>query len=172
MDKWTGRRFGHLVIKAVTEGRTADGHKIVLCSCDCGRTTLKGVDSLRKNATTQSCGCQRMSKGELLTRQALEEGAYTYKEEYSFSDLIGKAKHKLRFDFAIFNKANKLIALLEFDGRQHYGDVTIYPNAARTRETDELKNRYCSKHNIKLIRIPYTQEALINREYIKRLIEE
>ena len=40
----------------------------------------------------------------------------TEKKEYTFKDLKGIRGGCLRFDFAILNKNNSLIELIEFDG--------------------------------------------------------
>ncbi len=69
---------------------------------------------------------------------------------------------------------------IEFDGIQHYKPVIFggrnTPDAKTKAEQqykdglyrDELKNIYCQKHNIKLIRIPYYDldriEEILDRE--------
>ena len=165
--KWLNKRFGKLVITEYTNKRTTDGHLIVKCLCDCGNIVEKGVDTLSKNKLTQSCGCQTKSKGELIIKKILEDNNVDFQEEYTFENLVGKNNHKLRFDFAIF-KNNKLDFLLEFDGRQHYEDVKFYPSTAITQKYDLIKNQYCKNNNIKLVRISYYDEGIIDYDYIMR----
>lgn len=165
--KWLNQRFGKLIVKEYTNKRTADGHIIVKCLCDCGNMVEKGVDTLFKNKITQSCGCQTKSKGELIIKKILEDNKVKYKEEYTFDDLKGKNNHKLRFDFAIFEN-DKMKFLLEFDGRQHFEDVNSFPSADNTKKYDKIKNEYCKKHNIKLVRIPYYDEGIIDYDYIMK----
>ena len=68
----------------------------------------------------------------------------------------------------LFFKNNKLDFLLEFDGRQHYEDVKFYPSTAITQKYDLIKNQYCKNNNIKLVRIPYYDEGIIDYDYIMR----
>ena len=82
-----------------------------------------------------------------------------------------------RFDFAIVNNVNQIIRLIEFDGEQHYrGDIRGYWNSLnRVKESDKIKNNYCLKHNIPLVRIPYWERQNITLEMLlgnKYLIKE
>ncbi|MEB6549073.1 hypothetical protein MXL46_08185 [Heyndrickxia sporothermodurans] len=104
------------------------------------------------------CPSCNESKGEKRVRDFLASKGIRYKEEYTFDDC--KLQLPLRFDFAVFDKLDKLISLIEYDGKQHfkpfqyYGGVEYYKmNKIR----DSIKNDYCKKKNIKLIRIPYTE---------------
>ena len=103
-----------------------------------------------------SCGCLKQSHGEYLIEQFLLSHNVSYKKEYCFSDLISDKGGYLRFDFAIFNE-KQLIYLIEYDGNTHRMDEL---NGWLTKEkvllqqkNDELKNIYCKKHNIPLLRI-------------------
>ena len=61
------------------------------------------------------------SAGELTIARYLDNNNIKYKREYSFSDLCGKDnKVLLRFDFAIIADDGEVIALIEYDGAQHY----------------------------------------------------
>jgi hypothetical protein len=76
----------------------------------------------------------------------------------------------LEFDFAIFDKENKLKILIEYDGEAHF--IPIFPlNGSQEdkekslliqKENDNRKNIYCKENNINLIRIPYTDKKNIN----------
>lgn len=85
-------------------------------------------------------------------------------QKYGNLTVIGRApnrgKHvywQCKCDFAIF-KDNKLSHLIEFDGRQHSSNYIPW-NSNETLEErqlrDKMKDDYCLKNNIKLIRIPY-----------------
>ena len=82
--KWLGKIFGKLTVIDYTDKRTSDGHIILKCRCECGNIIEKGSDTLIKNNITQSCGCQRKSKGELLIKNILLENNIIFKEEYTF----------------------------------------------------------------------------------------
>ena len=61
---------------------------------------------------------------------------------------------KLRFDFAIINKDNNLLWLLEVDDVEHiYNHKT--PRRIRARERDKVKDNYCEVHKIPLYRMIY-----------------
>lgn len=90
--------------------------------------------------------------------QIFDEAKIPYKTEVSFSDLKGKNKQLLRFDFAVFNQ-QQLLFLLEVDGQQHFKYIPYfhktYSKFKRQKEWDRRKNAYCLSHNIPLLRIPY-----------------
>ena len=68
----------------------------------------------------------------------------------------------LRFDFAIF-KDGQLTHLIEFDGIQHFDKNNNFYGESTVKH-DQMKNDYCIKNNIKLIRLTnyenLTAEAL------------
>lgn len=45
-----GSRWGKLTVLKDTGRKTLDGHRIVLCVCDCGKEVEKGVDVLLKDS--------------------------------------------------------------------------------------------------------------------------
>ena len=152
-DDLTGQIFGQLMVleRDYTKKKS---NAYWYCKCKCGNiTSVRGIDL--KNGHTQSCGCVKSLKEETIEK-ILKENHIEYKREYSFSDLKGD-KYKLRFDFAIF-KNNKLIELIEFDGRQHFNDYTPWKSKETLEERqkrDLLKNKFCEENNLKLIRINY-----------------
>ena len=85
-----------------------------------------------------------------------------YKQQYSFDDLYSNRKcDKLYFDFGIFNN-NILIYIIEYDGIQHFEEGHFKDSYEITHQNDLIKNKYCFKHNIPIIRIPYNKEYNIN----------
>lgn len=107
--------------------------------------------------TGSGCPICKCSKGEKLVAQTLENLGIKYQREFSFSDLSGNI-NPLRFDFALF-KNNKLSCLIEYDGELHFRYVKGFHRGIETfklhKKYDKLKNKYCKKNNIKLIRISY-----------------
>lgn len=80
-----------------------------------------------------------------------------YISQYTFNDLLSDIGNNLRFDFAILNN-NKVELLIEFDGEQHQTwikGMMTYEGYCKLQKHDKLKNDYCRKKNIKLLRIPY-----------------
>ena len=63
---------------------------------------------------------------------------------------------------------------IEYDGRQHFEIVKKFGGLEGfidTKIRDTIKNTYCKKNNIKLIRIPYWDfdniEKILHKEIIK-----
>ena len=136
------------------------------CRCNlCGNEDVYlETDNLRKQ---YSCGCSISSKGERKIEEILSLNNISFIKEKRFSDLIFEDTKKLaRFDFYVDNSY-----LIEFDGRQHFIQSNgIYDNEEkfkRTQEHDKIKNDYCKKHNIPLIRIPFTEIDKLNIDMLK-----
>ena len=71
----------------------------------------------------------------------------------------------LPFDFAVF-KDDKLF-LIEYDGIQHFVPIDIFGGEVGLsvrKRNDIYKNKYCSDHNIPLLRIPYILNTEDNLE--------
>lgn len=114
---------------------------------------------LIKNASCPKCSG---SLPETLIEKYLTDNKIVFQREYRFNDCIGKRKTKLPFDFAIFDKNNKLILLIEYDGQQHYRPSFGEENYKRTLKNDRIKNDYCKANKIPLFRIPYWELNNIN----------
>jgi hypothetical protein len=98
------------------------------------------------------------SKGERLIREILENERVLFKQEYSFATLKSFKGKPLRYDFAVFN-GNKVIALIEWQGEQHYRFVEHFSKDKGkwdyAREMDYRKCRFALMNNIPLYCIPY-----------------
>lgn len=98
----------------------------------------------------------RVSKGEKKIEKWLKDNEITYEREHTFDDCVDN--RKLPFDFAIFNKYDELILLIEFDGQHHFTSIELWggdENLKDTQRRDKIKNDYCNNNNINLLRIPY-----------------
>ncbi len=94
-----------------------------------------------------------------------------FEEEYMFDDLIASSGRHLRFDFAVFSEDGELDFLIEAQGKQHYTAVNKFggqKGVNRQKYNDLQKRKYCLKHNIKLICIPYYDENKLSYDYIMR----
>jgi len=118
------------------------------CICDCGREFVADSANLQSGGT-QSCGCCSVSRGEDKIKMILIENNIPFECQKTFKDC--KDKGLLRFDFYIDNKY-----LIEYDGRQHYKD-NQWEKVENIQRRDFIKDNYCIKNNIPLIRIPYTK---------------
>lgn len=92
------------------------------------------------------------SIGEQRVRHVLRESNFTFSEQHKFDDC--KFYRPLPFDFYIPN----LNIAIEYDGRQHF-EISEYfgglDSFINTIIRDTIKNDYCRRNNIRLIRIPY-----------------
>lgn len=103
-------------------------------------------------------GCQ--SNGERKVSGVLQDLGLNYEHQYSFDDCCDK--NPLCFDAVILNDKNVPICAIEFDGEQHFVPIRFNDSKKSQEEQfltirahDQIKNEYCEKHNIPLIRIPY-----------------
>ena len=77
----TGNRYGLLTVLN-RNMEIDDGISRWDCLCDCGRKVRLTKNSLLSG--TSSCGCLRISRGELKIRQLLNEANIDYQTEYMF----------------------------------------------------------------------------------------
>lgn len=97
-----------------------------------------------------------------------------YKKEYKFDGC--KFRDNLRFDFYL--PIYKIC--IEADGKQHFEPATFggiskeraIKNFELTKKKDKIKDDYCKKKGIKLIRVPYLEienvEEILNKAFLKR----
>lgn len=158
----TGQKFGKLTVIGRNPENDSFNKPLWVCRCDCGNIKIVNGNSL-KNNSTQSCGCLGNSIGENLIKDILIKNNIQFQQEYSFPDL--KDKRKLRYDFAIFDKNNNVIQLIEYDGRQYSDLSSIWFNEDLLKR-DELKTNYAKEHNIPLLRISYKDKDKISKEFL------
>lgn len=116
----------------------------------------------------KSCGCLK-SNGENVISNILDQYNISYAKEFSFADLKGIHGGALRFDFAIFDNQNNLIALIEYQGEQHYINREFFDKKLKfekRQEYDQRKRDYCQQKGIKLIEIPYWDFKKIDENYL------
>lgn len=161
----TGMRVGKLKVtsfdKKIRYKNNNDftTHILWHCDCDCGkRISVRQSNLLSGNSF--SCGCSKRSKGEREIMLFLNNFNFLYEEQYKFDDC--KDTLALPFDFAIFNKNKKLLGLIEFDGEQHYHPVSFSGSSNEALDSfqkimyhDSIKNSYCKKKKIPLLRVSY-----------------
>lgn len=166
----TNRRFGKLTAIEATDERK-HGSVVWKCQCDCGNTHTVTAEVLLAGKS-QSCGCLK-SLGNMEIQRTLEQENYLFIAEYP----IRQDNINYYFDFAIMNQNGGLKCIIEYDGILHF---EYEPNRGwnnkenwkKTRKNDLIKNQWCKENNIPIIRIPYTEKDLINKEYIKERIDK
>lgn len=127
------------------------------CICDCGNSHIVSTSDF-KMKKVQSCGCLN-SKGEQKICYILEQNQIHFIKQYTFESFNNNGKY-YAFDFGVINEKKELSYLIEFDGIQHYDENRQFGSDAKTsflkiQERDKIKNEFCYKNNIPLIRIPY-----------------
>lgn len=154
-----------------------------------GKITITFICNLHPNAGIQymrssnmvrniDAGCKhclektkyRFSKGERRIEDYLKKKGYDYIMQYAFDDC--RDKIPLPFDFYITSKN----ILVEYDGEHHFrpvnfngiSDEEALANHQNTLKHDAMKNDYCSKNQLPLIRIPYTDynniESILDKQ--------
>lgn len=157
-----GQRFGKLTVKTKTDKRQYE--KVIWeCQCDCGNIVYLNTGRLT-SGNDISCGCIKTSTGAKYIFDILTNNSINFKKEYSFKDFS-----KYLYDFAIIDKNDNVIRLIEFDGEQHYrssGGWNTLEQVHKTQQRDQIKNEYALSHNIPLVRIPYWERDNITLEMI------
>lgn len=167
-----GLRFGKLVVQELLPDSNKFNRRLYRCKCDCGNEIVVPSSCLTTNHTS-SCGCL-LSYYNMYIDILLDKFNVRHKPEYTVT--IGN--HKYRYDFYLpdYN------LIIEYDGEQHYMPVNFGQNDIKrmeeklkiTQEHDKIKNEYCEKHNINLLRIPYWEKQNIETiiyNYLQRLNE-
>lgn len=113
------------------------------------------------------------SKGESKLSDILDILHICYKTQYSFDDCRNKINtRKLYFDFYL----PQYNCCIEYDGEQHFfangRTWNTEESLKKTKERDNIKNNYCLKQDIPLIRIAYTSFDNLNQDYVYQLIEQ
>lgn len=159
----SGQRFGKLV--ALNYDHTSPSKKSIWkCQCDCGSISFVNITDLIYGKT-QSCGCTK-SRGEEKIAQILQNNGLSFEKQKTFPDCIFEdSNYPALFDFWVENSY-----IVEYDGIQHFeatGGWNTIDQVKDTQKRDKYKNQWCLKHNIPIIRIPYTSLEKITLEDLK-----
>lgn len=138
-----------------------NSHDKLLWECEYGHTWW-AKPYLVKNTNTWCPECNE-SKGERMVANVLSNKKIIFERQKTFDDCVGK-KYKLPFDFYLVDYN----ILVEYDGEQHFKPKSFHrcsvENAEKSfnalQKNDKIKDEYCEKNNIKLIRIPYTVQNI------------
>jgi predicted nucleic-acid-binding Zn-ribbon protein len=102
------------------------------------------------------CPKCKSSKGEVTIIKWLELNNIKHKLQYKFDDC--RNLRPLPFDIAITDQNDNLKFLIEYDGQQHFEPVDIFGGQEAFEDLqlrDRIKNEFCKKNSIPLLRIPY-----------------
>lgn len=109
-----------------------------------------------------NCEGLRSSYGERKIKDFLDTLGIQYKREYKFETCINDEENKLPFDFYIPERN----LCIEYDGQHHFNVVSKYGGdifLEKVKKHDKIKDDWCLKNNIKLIRISYRQKRKITK---------
>lgn len=129
----------------------------ILFQCECGNYFHTTIPSFTSGKTRCDECSNSISRYEYLTRNYLQSLDINFVQEKYYKDCRNILP--LPFDFYIQNKN----LLIEIDGEGHYkpcyfnhcSEENAIKTFNSTKRDDKIKNEYCKKNDIKLIRIPY-----------------
>lgn len=142
-------------------GNDGHGHTVVKFKCECGEY-FDTVSSRFINGLKTKCDrcVKAVSKIEIMTMEYLDKNNIEYIREHYFEGCRNDSNNRpLFFDFYIQSEN----LCIECDGRQHYEVVKFggiseeeaTEQFIKTQRYDNIKNKYCEKNNINLIRISH-----------------
>ena len=170
----TNECFGLLVVIKKSGNKDKDGRSRWICKCDCGNIVEKSSKHLL-DGNTKSCGCLT-SFGEANIQKVLKEFNIPYIHQYSNSNLRTEQKGNYKFDFALLDKNNKVYAVIEYHGKQHYeeqGRFFFYTHEdfEKLHKRDLEKEEYCKDNGILYFVIDFNYNTLDKvRTKIKSLL--
>lgn len=143
--------------------------KILMKHKKCGKEfEMRPNDFITGHRCPYCSNLPHKSKGVILIEKYLNENKLQYKKEYRFNDC--KYYKTLPFDFCVFNNDNSIKLLIEFDGKQHFYPMKSFGGEKefeKTKKRDSIKNDYCKKNKIKLLRINYKEI-----DFIENILKE
>jgi very-short-patch-repair endonuclease len=122
----------------------------LLVECgSCNNVFKISLNNYQKSITGKCYDCNGNSSAEAFISDYLRSHNIEFQERLSFQDC--KDVNVLPFDFYIPSKN----LIIEFDGPHHYRMVYTLDSYIKTQKHDKMKNQYCDKKAIRLLRIPY-----------------
>lgn len=152
----------------VNKGEYRNRHeKNLVIKCPiCGTKIITSYVLFTQHGGQLCDACQsKSSLGEQKIRLFLKNNDLSFKEQFWFDDC--RDIYPLPFDFY----SEDLNTAIEFDGRQHFSETNYFSYTYdKTKKHDFIKDEYCSKNNIRLIRIPYWNINKIDDILTKELL--
>jgi len=153
-----------------------DAKRKLLWRCPKGHEFKLNFDNMQHG---QRCGQCDISIGEERVLNWILYNKLYYTHQHKDKNCKGK-KSSLKFDFAIYRDIEKkhLMCLIEYDGEMHYEVCRFSKNELKQilkfkqqQEYDNIKNEFCIRNNIPLLRIPYWEKNNIQLILDKYIIQ-
>lgn len=143
----------------------------------CGYEWKVSPSAILKQRLCPNCG---KSYGEKQIENFLIHNNVNYKTQTTFEECMDT--DYLKFDFSIYDNNDTLLSLIEYDGEGHFmpvqfGGISLEEaneNFVSQIRKDNIKNDFCERNNIPLLRISYKEEKdLFNilNEYLSNLLD-
>jgi Zn finger protein HypA/HybF involved in hydrogenase expression len=157
---------------SLVEGQTYinNKHKINIKCSDCGNIFGISLSNFRKNRGCPICNRinSQESRGTKLITEWLTKNNFDFSREVSIDGC--KYKKRLRFDYVVYKENGELL-LIEYDGEQHFKPFMYGEEALRLQKIkDSIKNSFCNKKRLNLLRIKYDQISKIDEILKENLI--
>lgn len=107
--------------------------------------------------SNEGCPVCKSSKGEKKILSFLIENNIKFERQKTFDGC--ESKYKLRFDFYLV----EYNICIEFDGEYHFKPIDNWGGIEKLKNVklkDDIKNNFCIKNNINLIRITYLDDII------------
>lgn len=152
----------------------SDSKKITMRHILCGH-----IFKQKASCHLQGNGCPNChtSKGEKMIKRWLEERNVVFLYQHKFAECFNpKTNRMLKFDFYLPNHNTAI----EFDGLQHYQPVRFFGKMSKEqadlafskqKELDHIKNEFCKKNNIELVRIGCIRNKIDSEKIDQVLLE-
>ena len=162
VDSWLSDN--NIPLERIGEYVRYHDHTLMRC-LKCEHTWGASIAHIKSGKGCPNCAS---SKGEIAIYNILKKYGIEFKKEYKFEDC--RDKLPLSFDFAILNKGDVAL-LIEHDGLQHYKAIGYFGGEEGFKviqRRDKIKNDYCERNNIRLLRIPIWEfdniEGILKKE--------
>jgi len=126
-----------------------------LCECLLCGTIFEARANHLLRGLIKSCGCIK-SQAEKFIREYFQKNNINFDTQVCFEDLVNpETGHVIYYDFALKDKSNNIVALLEYQGKQHNPFLNSEFGKQQREITDSLKYDYCNVYNIPFYEIWY-----------------
>jgi hypothetical protein len=138
-------------------GKYVNAHTPIKIRCNIHNYEFFANPSSILYSNSVACPLCNQTRGEMKMNNVLKKYGYNVELQYTFDDC--EYKRKLRFD--AYDKENNIA--FEYQGEQHYFPVDFagYGNEwaeeqfELNQKRDKVKEEYCERNNIPLVKIPY-----------------